>query len=152
GVDTVGFLMMAHMVAPEVLAAQARRMEADGAQCVYCTDSAGALLPDRVTARIRALRPPPRPRTQLRLPGDPNLGMGIANSLAAIDAGALRIDGSAAGLGAGAGNTPLEVFVAVLDRMGAAHGIDLFALMDVAEDLVVPMIDHPIRIDRDALV
>ncbi len=78
--------------------------------------------------------------------------MGIANSLAALDAGALRIDGSAAGLGAGAGNTPLEVFVAVLDRMGAAHGVDLFRLMDVAEDLVVPMMDQPIRIDRDALI
>jgi 4-hydroxy-2-oxovalerate/4-hydroxy-2-oxohexanoate aldolase len=152
GVDTVGFLMMAHMVAPEVLAAQARRMEADGAQCVYCTDSAGALLPDGVTARIGALRAALRPETEIGFHGHHNLGMGIANSLAAIDAGALRIDGSAAGLGAGAGNTPLEVFVAVLDRMGAAHGIDLFALMDVAEDLVVPMMDQPIRIDRDALI
>ncbi len=78
--------------------------------------------------------------------------MGIANSLAAIEAGAVRIDGSAAGLGAGAGNTPLEVFVAVLDRMGVAHGVDLYKIMDVAEDLVVPMMDAPVRIDRDALI
>jgi 4-hydroxy-2-oxovalerate/4-hydroxy-2-oxohexanoate aldolase len=78
--------------------------------------------------------------------------MGIANSLAAIDAGATRIDGSVAGLGAGAGNTPLEVFAAVLDRMGALTGIDLYKIMDVAEDVVVPMMDHPIRIDRDSLI
>jgi 4-hydroxy-2-oxovalerate/4-hydroxy-2-oxohexanoate aldolase len=77
--------------------------------------------------------------------------MGIANSLAAIAAGARRIDASAAGLGAGAGNTPLEVFVAVLDRMGVDHGVNLYGVMDVAEDLVVPMMDAPVRIDRDAL-
>ena len=75
----------------------------------------------------------------------------IANSLAAIEAGAGRIDGSVAGLGAGAGNTPLEVFVAVLERMGVNSGIDLYRIMDVAEDLVVPMMDQPIRVDRDAL-
>lgn len=152
GLDTVGFLMMAHMIEPEALVAQARIMEAAGANCLYCTDSAGTMLPADVTARIAALRAALAPTTELGFHGHHNLGMGIANSIAALEAGANRIDGSAAGLGAGAGNTPLEVFVAVLERMGAEHGIDLYKLMDVAEDLVVPMMDVPVRIDRDALI
>ncbi|MDX1466223.1 MAG: 4-hydroxy-2-oxovalerate aldolase [Halomonas sp.] len=151
GLDTVGFLMMAHMISPEQLLEQARLMEAFGANCIYCTDSAGYMLPDDVTARLGLLRSELDPATEIGFHGHHNLGMGIANSLAAIEAGASRIDGSAAGLGAGAGNTPLEVFVAVLERMGVAHGVDLFALMDVAEDLVVPLMDQPIRLDRDAL-
>jgi 4-hydroxy-2-oxovalerate/4-hydroxy-2-oxohexanoate aldolase len=144
--------MMAHMIEPEALVAQARIMEAAGANCLYCTDSAGYMLPDDVRARIGALRAALAPSTEVGFHGHHNLGMGIANSIAAIEAGASRIDGSAAGLGAGAGNTPLEVFVAVLDRMGADHGIDLYKVMDVAEDLVVPMMDVPVRIDRDALI
>lgn len=152
GVDTVGFLMMAHMVEPAELARQAKLMESFGANCVYCTDSAGYLLPDGVRARVAALREALEPRTEIGFHGHHNLGMGIANSLAAIGAGANRIDGSVAGLGAGAGNTPLEVFNAVCDRMGIATGVDVFALADVAEDLVVPLMDHPIRIDRDSLV
>jgi 4-hydroxy-2-oxovalerate/4-hydroxy-2-oxohexanoate aldolase len=152
GVDTVGFLMMAHMIEPERLVEQAKLMESYGAQTVYCTDSAGYMLPADVTARVGALRAALRPETQVGFHGHHNLGMGIANSLAAIDAGAARIDASAAGLGAGAGNTPLEVFVAVCDRMGIETGVDLYGVMDVAEDLVVPMMDVPVRIDRDALV
>jgi len=152
GLDTVGFLMMAHMIEPEALLAQAKLMESYGANVVYCTDSAGTMLPADVTARIGLLRAELRPETEVGFHGHHNLGMGIANSIAAIEAGAARIDGSAAGLGAGAGNTPLEVFVAVLDRMGADHGIDLYKLMDVAEDLIVPMMDVPVRIDRDALI
>ncbi|KAB2896438.1 MAG: 4-hydroxy-2-oxovalerate aldolase [Kofleriaceae bacterium] len=152
GLDTVGFLMMAHMIEPEALVAQAKIMEAAGANCLYCTDSAGYMLPDDVRARIAALRAGLSPATEIGFHGHHNLAMGIANSIAAIEAGATRIDGSAAGLGAGAGNTPLEVFVAVLDRMGADHGIDLYKIMDVAEDLVVPMMDVPVRIDRDALI
>jgi 4-hydroxy-2-oxovalerate/4-hydroxy-2-oxohexanoate aldolase len=152
GVDTVGFLMMAHMIEPERLLSQAKLMESYGANCIYCTDSAGYMLPDDVTARIALLRAELRPETEIGFHGHHNLGMGIANSLAAMDAGAVRIDGSAAGLGAGAGNTPLEVLVAVVDRMGVEHGIDLYALMDVAEDLVVPMMDRPVRIDREALI
>jgi 4-hydroxy-2-oxovalerate/4-hydroxy-2-oxohexanoate aldolase len=152
GLDTVGFLMMAHMLEPEQLVAQAKLMESYGANCVYCTDSAGYLLPDGVTARIAALRAALRPETEIGFHGHHNLAMGVANSVAAVAAGARRVDGSAAGLGAGAGNTPLEVLVAVLERMGAKHDVDLWKLMDVAEDLVVPMMDHPIRIDRDALV
>lgn len=149
--DTVGFLMMAHMVTPEQLLEQAKLMESYGANCIYCTDSAGYMLPDHVTDRISLLREKLNPETEIGFHGHHNLGMGIANSLAAIDAGANRIDGSVAGLGAGAGNTPLEVFVAVLDRMGADHGVDLYSIMDVAEDIVVPMMDQPIRLDRDAL-
>jgi 4-hydroxy-2-oxovalerate/4-hydroxy-2-oxohexanoate aldolase len=151
GLDTVGFLMMAHMNDPRALAQQARLMESYGANCVYCTDSAGSMLPDDVSARVRAFREVLQPGTEIGFHGHHNLAMGIANSLAAVDAGATRIDGSAAGLGAGAGNTPLEVFAAVCERMGVHTGVDLFRFMDVAEDLIVPMMDKPIRVDRDSL-
>ncbi|MBB0024205.1 4-hydroxy-2-oxovalerate aldolase [Ralstonia pickettii] len=149
--DTVGFLMMSHMSSPEGLVAQAKLMESYGANCVYVTDSAGYMLPDDVKARISAVRDALKPETELGFHGHHNLAMGIANSLAAVEAGANRIDGAAAGLGAGAGNTPLEVFVAVCDRMGIETGVDLWKIQDVAEDLVVPMMDFPIRVDRDAL-
>ena len=149
--DTVGFLMMAHMNSPEGLVAQARLMEGYGANCIYVTDSAGYMLPDDVTARIAAVRAALKPETELGFHGHHNLAMGVANSLAAIDAGANRIDAACAGLGAGAGNTPMEVLVAVLDRMAARTGVDVWKIQDVAEDLVVPLMDFPIRIDRDAL-
>jgi 4-hydroxy-2-oxovalerate/4-hydroxy-2-oxohexanoate aldolase len=152
GLDTVGFLMMAHMQTPEGLAQEAKLMEGYGANTVYCTDSAGYMLPDDVTARVGAMRAALRPETEIGFHGHHNLAMGIANSLAAVEAGAIRIDGSAAGLGAGAGNTPLEVFNAVCDRMGIITGVDVMKLADVAEDLVVPMMDTPVRIDRDSLV
>lgn len=151
GMDTVGFLMMAHMATPEKIVEQARLMESYGANCIYCTDSAGYMLPDEVTQKIGLLRAELNPNTEIGFHGHHNMGMAIANSLAAVEAGAIRIDGSVAGLGAGAGNTPLEVFVAVLDRMGAKHGMDLYKIMDVAEDLVVPIMDQPIRVDRDSL-
>ena len=149
--DTIGFLMMAHMAPAEKILEQAKLMQSYGANCVYCTDSAGYMLPDDVTEKIALLRRELNPDTEVGFHGHHNLGMGIANSLAAIDAGASRIDGSVAGLGAGAGNTPLEVLVAVLYRMGVVSGVDLFKIMDVAEDRVVPLMDHPIRLDRDAL-
>jgi 4-hydroxy-2-oxovalerate/4-hydroxy-2-oxohexanoate aldolase len=151
GLDTVGFLMMAHMASPEKLVEQACLMESYGAECVYVTDSAGYLLPEGVTARVAAVRAALKPETQVGFHGHHNLAMGVANSLAAIEAGAIRIDGSTNGLGAGAGNTPLEVFVAVCNRMGIETGVDLYKIMDVAEDIVLPMMDFPIRIDRDAL-
>jgi len=151
GLDTVGFLMMAHMISPEELLVQAKLMESYGANCIYCTDSAGYMLPDDVNARIGLLRSELNKDTEIGFHGHHNLGMSISNSLAALEMGASRIDGSVAGLGAGAGNTPLEVFTAVLDRMGANHGIDLYKIMDVAEDLVTPMMDQPIRIDRNSL-
>ena len=152
GLDTVGFLMMAHMVGPEELGRQGKLMESYGANCIYCADSAGYLLPEDVSTRISALRAVLKPTTEIGFHGHHNMAMGIANSLAAIEAGATRIDGSAAGLGAGAGNTPLEVFNAVAHRMGIITDVDVFKLMDVAEDLVVPLMDHPIRVDRDALI
>ncbi|MEY3018091.1 MAG: 4-hydroxy-2-oxovalerate aldolase [Pseudomonadota bacterium] len=152
GLDTVGFLMMAHMISPDEVLEQALLMESYGANCIYCTDSAGYMLPDDVTARIALLRDKLKPETEIGFHGHHNMAMGVANSLAAIDAGAVRIDGSAAGLGAGAGNTPLEVMAAVLDRMGAHTGVDIFKLMDVAEDHVLPIMDEPVRVGRDALV
>ena len=149
--DTVGFLMMAHMNSAEGLIKQAKLMEGYGANCIYVTDSAGYLLPEQVKERIAAVRAALKPETELGFHGHHNLAMGVANSIAAIEAGATRIDAAAAGLGAGAGNTPLEVLVAVLDRMGIDTGVDVWKIQDVAEDLVVPLMDFPIRIDRDAL-
>ncbi|MGB3430604.1 4-hydroxy-2-oxovalerate aldolase [Achromobacter sp.] len=151
GMDTVGFLMMSHMNSPEGLVRQAKLMEGYGANCIYITDSAGHLLPHTVKSRLEAVRGALRPETELGFHGHHNLAMGVANSIAAIEAGAVRIDAAAAGLGAGAGNTPLEVLVSVLDLMGAETGVDVFKIQDVAEDLVVPIMDFPIRIDRDAL-
>ena len=149
--DTVGFLMMAHMSDSAGLIKQAKLMEGYGANCIYVTDSAGYLLPDQVKERIAAVRDALKPETELGFHGHHNLAMGVANSVAAIEAGANRIDAAAAGLGAGAGNTPMEVLVAVLDRMGIQTGVDVWKIQDVAEDLVVPLMDFPIRIDRDAL-
>jgi 4-hydroxy-2-oxovalerate/4-hydroxy-2-oxohexanoate aldolase len=149
--DTVGFLMMAHMSDPESLVKQAKLMESYGANCIYITDSAGYMLPDDVTVRLDAVRQALNPETELGFHGHHNLAMGVANSLAAVAAGASRIDAAAAGLGAGAGNTPMEVFIAVCARMGVETGVDVFKIQDVAEDLVVPIMDHIIRIDRDSL-
>jgi 4-hydroxy-2-oxovalerate/4-hydroxy-2-oxohexanoate aldolase len=151
GMDTVGFLMMAHMASPETILQQARQMVDYGANCVYCTDSAGFMLPDEVSQKIALLRSELPDSIEIGFHGHHNMGMAIANSLAAIDAGAKRIDGSVAGLGAGAGNTPLEVLTAVLNRMSCQTGVDLYKIMDVAEDLITPMMDQPIRVDRDAL-
>jgi len=149
--DTVGFLMMAHMASPEKLLEQALLMESYGANCIYCTDSAGYMLPEDVKARIGLLRDKLHPDTELGFHGHHNLAMGVANSLTAVEYGANRIDAAAAGLGAGAGNTPMEVFIAVCARSGVETGVDVYKIQDVAEDLVVPMMDFPIRIDRDAL-
>jgi len=149
--DTVGFLMMAHMIEPDELLVQLKQMEEYGANCVYITDSAGYMLPEDVTSRVALARAELKPETELGFHGHHNMAMGVANSIAAVAAGANRIDGSMAGLGAGAGNTPLEVFIAVCDRMGIETGVDTFKAMDIAEDLITPMMDEQVRIDRDAL-
>lgn len=151
GLDTVGFLMMSHMIEPEQLLVQARLMESYGANCIYVTDSAGYMIPDDVSARIGYLREHLFSETELGFHGHHNLSMGVANSLAAVEAGARRIDCACGGMGAGAGNTPLEVFIAVCDRMGVLTGVDLFKISDVAEDLVTPILDFPVRIDRNSL-
>jgi len=151
GLDTVGFLMMAHMIEPQKLLEQALLMESYGANCIYATDSAGYMLPDDVKARIGLLRERLKPDTELGFHGHHNLSMGVANSIAAVESGANRIDAACGGLGAGAGNTPMEVFVAVCERMGIETGVDVFKISDVAEDLILPILDFPIRIDRNAL-
>src|ERR1700757_1743973 len=151
GLDTVGFLMMAHMIEPQKILEQALLMESYGANCLYVTDSAGYMLPHDVTARIGLLREKLKPETEIGFHGHHNLSMGVANSIAAVEAGARRIDGACGGLGAGAGNTPTEVFVAVCNRMGIETGVDVFKASDVAEDLIQPILDFAIRIDRNAL-
>ena len=149
--DTVGFLMMSHMNDAAGLVKQARLMECYGANCVYITDSAGHMLPEDVRSKLGAVRQALKPETELGFHGHHNLAMGVANSIAAVEIGATRIDAAAAGLGAGAGNTPMEVFIAVCSMMGIETGVDVAKIQDVAEDRVVPIMDHPIRIDRDAL-
>jgi 4-hydroxy 2-oxovalerate aldolase len=150
GLETVGFLMMAHMAPVEKLVEQAKLMESYGADTVYVVDSAGALLPHEVRERIRALRQ--SVSVNIGFHGHNNLSLAMANTLVAIEEGATRIDGSVRCLGAGAGNTQTEVLVAVLDRMGIDTGIDLYKLMDLAEEMVAPILQAPQEITRDSLI
>jgi 4-hydroxy 2-oxovalerate aldolase len=152
GLETVGFLMMAHSQPPEALAVQARVMADAGCQCVYVVDSAGALVLDQVGDRVAALVAELGDDAQVGFHGHENLGLGVANSVLAVRAGATQIDGSTRRFGAGAGNTPVEAFVGVCDKLGLRTGVDFFAMVDAAEDVVAPIMPEECRLDRLALI
>jgi len=152
GLETVGFLMMAHTQSPELLASQARIMVDSGCQCVYVVDSAGSLILEQASERVAALVAEVGHDASVGFHGHQNLSLGVANTVLAIQAGALQVDGSARSFGAGSGNTPTEALVAVLTKLGISTGIDPLAMFDVAEDVVRPVMDEECILDRMSLI
>ena len=148
GLETVGFLMMSHTQPPEVLAKQARIMVDAGCQCVYVVDSAGALIMEGVADRVSALVAEIGSEATVGFHGHENLDLGCANTVMAVRAGATQIDGSVRRFGAGAGNTPLDAFVGVCDKLGWRTGVDFMKIIDASEDVVRPAMPEECQLDR----